>query len=107
MTPEAIQKIEALIEEAEHYGNRSMDKNLARLGNEKAIKGRNTRKNELKYGRKSRDESRDKAAISMKKGQTEDALKHAANADTWGGAIKGLQKSKNSSEDIFEARRRR
>ena len=107
MTPEAISKIEALIEEAEHYGNRSMDKNLAKLGNKKAIEGRDNRKYELKYGRKTRDTSRDKAATSIKKGQTKDALKHAANADSWVGATKRLQKSKNPNDDIFDARRPR
>jgi hypothetical protein len=100
MTNEAMQKIEMLLEnsfleleEAEHYGNRTLDKNLAKLGNEKAIQGRAERAKNLMGGLKERTGYRRRAADAALKGKITDMSRFTNEANKVNERLKGNPKT--------------
>jgi hypothetical protein len=105
MTSEVILKIEMLLEnalmeleEAEHYGDRSLDRNLARLGNEKAIQGRKELSDTLISGLKERDSLRQQAARAASKGDAQimnDATQEANKIDNLNRIKSRLGKANN------------
>jgi hypothetical protein len=98
MTHAALSKIDKLIEEAAHSGDREFDRNLAKAGDKWAQTRRKGLANNLRDMRKRRDETRKQATKALKKGEHKLARIENQDANFIDNASRIASKKPNFSE---------